>query len=196
MPMQSLTLLANMPPPSYRVDMPTDSKAWHEVAGPIFLAVAFFFAMIWLARFRTVRTGCGRAVILACIGFAATSYTAWWIWTNREAMPPSRSVAAHLAVEMPFYFFCFGLLFSLLMQFREHTVESESSKPPHYLRRWTKTLLAILIAIGLLTTLILAPGRPDVWPALLAGFSAVALVIWFIVIAAVWCRAHCGEGAK
>lgn len=189
-------MLANMPPPSYRVNIPTGSEDWHEVAAPIFLAVAFFFALLWLSHFRTVRSSYGRAVILAFIGFAATSYTAWWIWTNRIDMVQSRSFDTILACEMPIFFFCFGLLFSLTCRLREEAaIESESSDIPQRKRDWRNRFLAVLVALGLAATLVIAPGRPDVWPALFAGFSVIALTIWFVVIAAVWCWAHYSDGA-
>lgn len=185
-------ILANMPPPNYRVSIPEGAEVWHQAATPLFLVMALVFGTWWLARFRTVQSSAGRAVFLALVGFVATTYTAWWIWTNRIDSVPNRDFSSVLAVEMPFLYFGFSLLFSLTAQWRVNLALSITE--PHRQSRWIG-LLTLLVALGMVLTLVIALDRTEYWPLLFTLISSVALVIWMIVIAVNWCWARYGERA-
>src|SRR5258708_257860 len=107
-------ILANMPPQQLRVQIPAGREEWHEIAGPLFLSLAIVFTGLWLIRTRSLKSTFGRTMLIASVGSLALSYSAWWIWTNRDVGIPKRDFGAVLAVEMPWLLLLLGMLAFLL----------------------------------------------------------------------------------
>jgi hypothetical protein len=173
-----MAILANMPPPSYYINIPTDQEELYQLAGPIFLSLAATFAGWWLIRYRSLKTVSGRVMFLACAGSLAVSYTAFWIWCNRVSGLVSPSIAATLANQMHLYWAGFCMLFFVYTRWNRNVhvnanAEKSGTRP--------LKMLESLMVIGAVSTFVLAPSRWDVWPMLLVAFWSLAFVIWGIV---------------
>jgi hypothetical protein len=117
--MNAIGPMANMPPPDVVVEIPVDWRSpadpefCYQFAGPIFLCSAVFFCGWWLIRHGTMNTQSGRVMLLACAGSLAASYTAFWIWGNRNSVISQRNLDASLAANMPCWWINFYLAFDL-----------------------------------------------------------------------------------
>ncbi len=173
----STAILANMPPPSYSIDIPADQEGLYQFAGPIFLSFAAIFAGWWLIRYRSLQKVSGRVMFLACAGCLSVSYTAFWIWYNRDSGLVSPSIAATLANQMHLYWAGFCMLFFVYTRWNgnvrvDANAEKSGTRP--------LKMLESLMVIGAVSTFVLAPSRWDVWPMLLVAFWSLAFVIWGI----------------
>jgi hypothetical protein len=178
MPIPLVAILANMPPPQVLIDIPVDQQWYYELAGPIFLSLAAIFAGWWLIRYRSLRSVSSRVMFLACAGSLAASYTAFWIWWNRDSgvFPPN--LGGSLASQMYLFWLEFSMLFFVYTRWNQRECpQTESDKSS----TWPLHMLISLMFVGAGATVLLAPRRMDVWPTLLAGFWFVAFVIWGIV---------------
>lgn len=168
---QSMSILANMPPPSYQVQIPTEQFLWYQLAAPLFLALAVLSFGLWFARSRGLRRGSDRAMLIACVGFLCLSYSALWIWQNREGSISKRDIAAIVAVEMPFLWVQFCMLAFLMTRFYLHgarQLEAEANKRNSSVSHWRNEVLAILLMLG------------TVIPVSLAGHHALFLPFMFL----------------
>ena len=94
-------LLANGPPPSYRVELPPGSEEWYQFAAPIALSFAIAAIGLWAARSRSLRTTAGRFLLWVCVGSLAVAYSAWWVWNHRSGRTVQPDLVSWPAVHMP-----------------------------------------------------------------------------------------------
>ena len=179
-------ILANMGPPShYRVEIPPELDSWHEWAAPIFLTLAIVFAGVWVLRFGSIRSSASRAVLLAWVCFAGTSYTAWWIWEHRIQNTALRTLESFVAVEMPFLLFTFAMVFSVIVQLVLVNRNDLPSDPALTFKLWRVRLLAALTGIfGGLGLLFMFAANSG--PHLIALALLLALTLWVLAVSLAW----------
>jgi len=101
----------------------------------------------------------------------ALSYSAWWIWDNRNSLESKRDIAGIVAVEMPLLWIQFCMFAFLICRIYLHEVrrlEVEAGKLKPKTRNWRDEVLAILLVFG---TMI---------PAMIAGHHALFLPFMFV----------------
>ena len=187
---QSVLLLANMRPPSYQVQIPTEQVLWYQCAPSLFLALAVLSFGFWFARSRGCRHGIDRAMLIACAGSLWLSYSAWWIWQNREGSINQRDFAAIVAIEMPFLWIQFCMLAFLMTRVYLHRVrrlEAEANNRNPTVSHWRNDVLAILLVLGTAIPVSLAghhaiflPLMFICWILAFMAWGVLGLVAWFI----------------
>lgn len=167
---QASSVLGNVGPPSYLVKIPPDSVLWYQYAPALFLSLSLVLFGWWIARSRALRQGRDRAMLIACAGSLAVSYSAWWIWQHRDSGMLERDFEAILAVELPWLWIQFCLVVFLLVRVylhnnrRSETGAQVNAGPSP----WRNDVLAILLACG------------TAIPIALAGHHALFLPFMFL----------------
>jgi hypothetical protein len=100
-PLSWTGLIANAPPPSYRVTIPAGRESVYELVAPLFVALAITSGGIWLARGRRLRARTSRLLLWLSAGGLSIAYSSWWVWEHRGDLVHSPSLADLLAIFMP-----------------------------------------------------------------------------------------------
>jgi hypothetical protein len=168
-----LPFFANMRPPQILVQIPEDLEWRYRLTGPIFLSIAAICGGWWALRHRSMQTTSARSLLLTCTGSLAVSYTAFWIWSNRDGLWGSTGFGAQLADAMPWLWAEWSLVFFILAKWSVK-VDAEAKQSPV----WPDQLLCLIMGVGVAATFVLAPTRIDMWPPIVGTFWALALAIW------------------
>ena len=185
---QPVSILANMRPPSYQVQIPTEQMLWYQFSAPLFLALATVSFGLWFARSRGFQRGSDRALLIACVGSLWLSYSAWWIWQHRDSSTTGRDIAAIVAVEMPFLWIQFCMLAFLITRFYLRGVsrsEDEANKRNPMVSHWRNDVLAILLVLGTVIPVLLAGDHALFLPFIFACWT-LAFMAWGILGLASW----------
>src|SRR5438128_2443977 len=94
-------LLANMPPPHFRVAVPPGREMLYAAAAPLCLSVAAVAGGLWCLRRKALRPGPRRGLLWLAAGCLAVAYSSHWVWSHRHDGTMSPDLAAWVAVSMP-----------------------------------------------------------------------------------------------
>ena len=182
-----LSLIANMPPPNYRIEIPEGQREWFEVAPGLFLSLAFAFGGWYLLRYRSIRSTAARVSLLLGLGSLALWYTAQWIWSHespREVI--SHNFSAALADDMPYVWllFCLAGYVALRIYFRKETLRPEGTLP--FDLHWTDKLLVALSCCATFLSCMIPLGRTSTSFRPLCVFWVCAFILWGLIVGVVF----------